>query len=64
MGRIPTPASPSGKLLPQHEPEKALGTLGDHAPAFEAGEKVLIHGTGLAVGSQEALSGLGRLLKA
>lgn len=63
MGRIPTPVSPSGKLLPQREPEKALGTLGDHALAFGAGEKVLTHGTGVALRSQETLSGLGRLLR-
>lgn len=64
MGRIPTPASPSGKLLPQREPEEAFGNHGNHAPAFEAGEKVLLRGTGVALGSQKALSGLGGLLSA
>lgn len=43
---------------------KLLGTLGDRASAFAAGEKVLLHGTGVALCSQEALSWLVRLLKA
>lgn len=34
MGRIPTPASPSGKLLPQREPEKAFGNPWGSCPCL------------------------------
>lgn len=63
-GRIPTPASPSGKLLPQHEPEKAFGNPWGSCPCLWGWWKdsATLHRGGL--GSQEALSGLGRLLKA